>query len=58
MSMQVTLGTTILLTIPFRYDKGSLEHVILLANVGHIETNKLLNSLAITSLLVTILLFI
>ena len=37
--------------------KGSFEYVILLANVGPIETNKLLNSLAMTSLSVTIVLF-
>ena len=42
MSMHMTVGTTILLTIPFKYVKGSFEHVILLANVGPIETNKLL----------------
>ena len=48
--MHMTLGTTILLTIPFTYVKGSFEHVILLANVGPIETNELLNSLAMTSL--------
>ena len=57
MSMHMTLGTTILLTIPFIYVKGSFEHVILLANVGPIETKKLLNSLAMTSLSVTIVLF-
>ena len=43
--MHMTLGTTILLTIPFTYVKGSFEHVILHVNVGPIETNKLLNSL-------------
>ena len=57
MSMHMTLGTTILLTIPFTYVKGSFEHIILHANVGPIETNKLLNSLAMTSLSVTIVLF-
>ena len=38
MSMHVTLGTTILLTIPSTYVKGTFEHVILLANVGPIKT--------------------
>ena len=36
----MTLGTIILLIIPFTYVKGSFEHVILLANVGPIETKK------------------
>ena len=43
--------------MPFTYVKGSFEHVILLAKVGPIETNKLLNSLAMTSLSVTTVLF-
>ena len=56
-SEHITLGTTILLAIPFTYVKGSFEHVILLASEGPIETKKLLNSLAMTSLSVTIVLF-
>ena len=55
--MHITLVTTILLAIPFTYVKGSFEHVILLASVGPIETKKWLNSLAMTSLSVTIVLF-
>ena len=57
MSMHMPLGTTILLTIPLTYVKGYFEHVILLANIRPIETNKLLNSLAMPSLSVTIVLF-
>ena len=56
--MHITLGTTILLAMPFTYVKRSFEHVILLANVGPIETKNLkINSLAMTSLSVTIVLF-
>ena len=55
--MHITLGTTILLAIPFTYVKGSFVHVILLASVCPIETKKLLISLAMTSLSVTIVLF-
>ena len=58
MSMHVTLETTILLTISFTYVNGSFEHVILLAYAGLIETKKVLNSLAMSSLSVTILLLI
>ena len=55
--MHITLGTTILLAIPFTYGKGSFVHEILLASVGPIETKKLLNSLAMNSLSVIIVLF-